>query len=136
MAILCYTLHRATDTETGDVHCAPHPETPLIRSQVPALGLRSQERSEHMLSILWTIIIGFIVGVIAKLIHPGRENFGFVETILLGIGGSLLATYGGQAIGIYHAGQPAGFIGSIVGAIIILAIYTYFKGRANTTISQ
>jgi uncharacterized membrane protein YeaQ/YmgE (transglycosylase-associated protein family) len=89
-----------------------------------------------MLSILWTIIIGLIVGVVAKLIHPGKENFGFIETILLGIGGSLLATFGGQAIGLYHAGQSAGFIASIVGAIIILAIYTYFKGRANTTISQ
>ena len=87
-----------------------------------------------LFSILWTIIIGFIIGVIAKLIHPGRENFGFVETILLGIGGSLLADFGGQALGLFHAGF-AHFIASIVGAILILAIYTYFKGRASTTIS-
>lgn len=73
--------------------------------------------------IIGTIIIGFIVGVLAKLLHPGKENMGFIVTTLLGIGGSFLATYAGQAIGIYQAGRTAGFIGAVVGAIVILVIY-------------
>jgi len=73
--------------------------------------------------ILWTIIVGFVIGVLAKFIHPGRENMGFIITTLLGIGGSILATYIGQALGLYEPGQPAGFIGGIIGAIVLLAIY-------------
>ena len=73
--------------------------------------------------MLMTIIIGFIVGLVAKFLTPGRDPSGFLITIALGIGGSLLATYGGQALGLYSAGEPAGFIGSVIGAIILLAIY-------------
>jgi uncharacterized membrane protein YeaQ/YmgE (transglycosylase-associated protein family) len=82
------------------------------------------------MEILGTIIVGFIVGVIAKLIHPGRENMGFIVTTLLGIAGSFLAGYIGQALGWYHAGQGAGFIGSIVGAFVLLVIYGFVKGKA------
>ena len=82
------------------------------------------------MEILWTIVVGFIVGVIAKLIHPGKENMGFIVTTLLGIAGSFLAGYIGQALGWYHAGQGAGFIGSIVGAFILLLIYGFVKGKA------
>ncbi|WP_211451495.1 GlsB/YeaQ/YmgE family stress response membrane protein [Collimonas antrihumi] len=82
------------------------------------------------MEILWTIVVGFIVGVIAKLIHPGKENMGFIMTTLLGIAGSFLAGYVGQALGWYHAGQGAGFIGSIVGAFILLLIYGFVKGKA------
>ncbi|MEM4985918.1 GlsB/YeaQ/YmgE family stress response membrane protein [Collimonas sp. H4R21] len=82
------------------------------------------------MEILWTIIVGFIVGVIAKFLHPGRENMGFIVTTLLGIAGSFLAGYIGQALGWYHAGQGAGFIGSIVGAFILLLIYGFVKGKA------
>jgi len=82
------------------------------------------------MEILWTIIVGFIVGVIAKLLHPGKENMGFIVTTLLGIAGSFLAGYVGQALGWYHAGQGAGFIGSIVGAFILLLIYGFVKGKA------
>ncbi|GAC1319507.1 MAG: GlsB/YeaQ/YmgE family stress response membrane protein [Collimonas sp.] len=82
------------------------------------------------MEILWTIVVGFIVGVIAKLIHPGRENMGFIMTTLLGIAGAFLAGYVGQALGWYHAGQGAGFIGSIVGAFILLLIYGFAKGKA------
>ena len=78
--------------------------------------------------LLITIIIGFVVGVIAKFIMPGRENMGFVMTTLLGIAGSLVATYLGHAIGWYEAGQGAGWIGSIVGAFILLWIYQKVKG--------
>lgn len=82
------------------------------------------------MEILWTILIGFIVGVLAKFLHPGKENMGFIVTTLLGIGGSLLATYAGQAVGFYQAGQGAGFIGAIVGAIVILVIYGMIKGKS------
>jgi len=77
-----------------------------------------------MLSFIWTIIIGFIAGVIAKFITPGeKEPQGFILTTALGIIGALVATYLGQAIGWYHAGGKAAFLGAIVGAVIILLIW-------------
>ena len=82
-----------------------------------------------MFGLLMTIIIGFVVGVIAKLIMPGKENMGFIVTTLLGIAGSLVATYIGQAVGWYAAGQGAGWIGSIVGAFVLLWIYQKMKSR-------
>ena len=75
------------------------------------------------MGILGTIIIGLIVGLIARFLKPGSDSMGWIMTILLGIGGALLATYGGQAVGIYDAGEPAGFIGAVIGAIILLVIY-------------
>lgn len=74
------------------------------------------------MSIIGTIIIGLIVGLIARLLHPGKDGLGIILTALLGIAGSLVATYGGQAVGIYHAGETAGFIGAVIGAILILFI--------------
>jgi uncharacterized membrane protein YeaQ/YmgE (transglycosylase-associated protein family) len=82
-----------------------------------------------MFGLLMTIIIGFVVGVIAKLIMPGKENMGFIVTTLLGIAGSLAATYIGQAVGWYTAGQGAGWVGSIVGAFVLLWIYQKLKSR-------
>ena len=79
-----------------------------------------------MLSILWTIIIGFIAGVIAKFVTPGeKEPQGFILTTVLGIIGAFVATYLGQALGWYQAGQKAGFLGAIVGAVIILLIWGF-----------
>ena len=76
------------------------------------------------MGIIWTIIIGFIAGVIAKLIMPGKnEPSGFVLTTLLGIVGAFVATFLGQAIGWYRAGEGAGLIGAIVGAVIVLLIW-------------
>lgn len=75
------------------------------------------------MGIIATIVIGFIVGLLAKFLTPGRDPGGFIITILIGIAGSLLATYGGQALGLYTAGEPAGFIGSLIGAIILLLLY-------------
>ncbi|MFT3962303.1 GlsB/YeaQ/YmgE family stress response membrane protein [Propionivibrio sp.] len=75
------------------------------------------------MSILWTIVLGFVIGVIAKFIHPGKENMGFVMTILLGIGGSFFAGVIGQYFGWYQAGEGAGFIASVVVAILLLVIY-------------
>ena len=79
--------------------------------------------------VLWMIIIGLIVGALAKLIMPGRDPGGIIVTILLGIAGSLLAGWLGRAVGWYSEGQSAGFFASIVGAIIILAIYRLIIGR-------
>jgi len=81
------------------------------------------------MEILWTILIGLVVGAIAKFIMPGKGPGGFIVTILLGIGGALLATHLGQFVGWYHAGQSAGFIGAVVGAVLILFIYRRIKGK-------
>ena len=72
---------------------------------------------------LWVILIGLVVGALAKLITPGRDPGGFIVTVLLGIGGAVVATWLGQAVGWYQADQRAGFIGAVVGAIIILGLY-------------
>jgi uncharacterized membrane protein YeaQ/YmgE (transglycosylase-associated protein family) len=86
------------------------------------------------MSILWTIIIGFIAGVIAKLITPGRnEPSGFILTTILGIIGAFVATYLGQAIGWYRAGEGAGLIGAVVGAVIVLVIWSMIAGRRSST---
>ena len=75
------------------------------------------------MELIITIVIGFVIGVIAKFIMPGNQNMGLIMTTVLGVVGSLAATYAGQAIGWYKAGQVAGWIGSIVGALILLFIY-------------
>jgi uncharacterized membrane protein YeaQ/YmgE (transglycosylase-associated protein family) len=87
------------------------------------------------MSILWTIIIGFVAGVIAKLLHPGSkyEPSGFILTTLLGIVGAFVATYLGQAVGWYKAGEEAGFIGAIVGAIIVLVVWGLIAPRIERT---
>jgi uncharacterized membrane protein YeaQ/YmgE (transglycosylase-associated protein family) len=82
-----------------------------------------------MFGLIGTVIIGFIVGVIAKLIMPGKENMGFIMTTILGIVGSLLASYAGQLIGWYQAGQGAGWIASIVGAFALLWVYLRIKSN-------
>jgi len=84
------------------------------------------------MSIIATIVIGLIAGIIAKFLMPGRDPGGFVITILLGIAGAFLATWLGQAIGWYRVGEGAGFIGAIVGAIILLALYRLVAGRRST----
>ena len=83
---------------------------------------------------LWTILIGFIAGVIAKFVTPGgtHEPQGFILTAALGIVGALVATYLGQALGWYQAGEGAGFIGSIVGAVLILLVWGFIARRRGT----
>jgi uncharacterized membrane protein YeaQ/YmgE (transglycosylase-associated protein family) len=82
------------------------------------------------MGILWTIIIGLIVGAIAKLIMPGRDPGGFIVTILLGIAGALVAGWIGRALNWYAEGEPAGFIASVIGAILLLLIYRMIRGRS------
>jgi uncharacterized membrane protein YeaQ/YmgE (transglycosylase-associated protein family) len=77
--------------------------------------------------IVWTILLGLAAGIIAKLVYPGKENMGLIVTALLGIAGSFVASYGGQWLKIYQPGQTAGFIGSIVGALVILFVYGLVK---------
>ena len=81
------------------------------------------------MGIIWTIIIGFLAGVVAKFLMPGRDPGGFIITTLLGIVGAVVATYLGQAVGWYQAGQGAGFIGAVVGAVILLFLYRMVAGR-------
>ena len=75
------------------------------------------------MSIIWAIVIGLLVGIVAKFLMPGRDAGGFIVTALLGIVGAVVATFLGQALGIYAAGQSAGFIASVIGAVLVLFIY-------------
>ena len=81
------------------------------------------------MSIIGTIIVGLIVGLIARALKPGNDSLGWIMTAVLGIAGSFLAGYIGQAMGWYQVGQPAGWIASVVGAIILLVIWSLFTKR-------
>jgi uncharacterized membrane protein YeaQ/YmgE (transglycosylase-associated protein family) len=83
------------------------------------------------MGIIWTIVLGFVVGVIAKFIHPGKENMGFVVTVVLGIAGSFGAGVIGQFFGWYRAGEGAGFIASVIVAVILLVVYGKLRGRSS-----
>jgi len=82
------------------------------------------------MQIIWTILLGLAAGIIAKFIYPGKENMGWIVTTLLGIAGSFVATYLGQWLKVYQPGQTAGFIGAIVGALILLFVYSLLKKKA------
>ena len=84
------------------------------------------------MEILGTILIGLIVGIVAKLLMPGRDPGGFIITTLLGIAGAFVAKYIGQAMGWYAEGQSAGFLASVVGAVLLLILYRITFGRART----
>lgn len=84
------------------------------------------------MGIIWTIVLGFVIGLIAKFVHPGKENMGIIMTILLGIAGSFLAGVIGQFIGWYKAGEGAGFIASVIVAVILLAIYGKIKSKTSS----
>jgi len=79
---------------------------------------------------LWVVLIGLVIGALAKLIMPGKDPGGFVVTALLGVAGSLVATWLGRAVGLYQEGQSAGFIMSMIGAIVLLATYHMVKRRS------
>ena len=85
------------------------------------------------MGFIWSIIIGFIAGVVAKFLMPGRDPGGFIITTLLGIVGAVVATWIGQAVGWYRPGEGAGFIGAVVGAIILLALYRFLVRRPADT---
>jgi len=79
------------------------------------------------MDLLWTLIVGLVVGALAKFVMPGKDPGGIIITIILGIAGALLAKYLGQALGLYAPGEPAGLIGAIIGAILLLLIYRMIK---------
>jgi uncharacterized membrane protein YeaQ/YmgE (transglycosylase-associated protein family) len=97
----------------------PTSTPPLISFELQLKGV--------VMGIVWTILLGLVIGVVAKLLHPGKDNMGFILTILLGIGGSFLAGVVGQYFGWYNAGEGAGFIASVVGAIILLVIFSLVR---------
>jgi len=82
------------------------------------------------MSYVWMAIVGFVVGLIARAILPGEQKLGIILTTILGIVGSLVAGFAGQALGWYQAGQPANFIASVVGAIVVLFVYTKVAGAS------
>ncbi|MEO8857761.1 MAG: GlsB/YeaQ/YmgE family stress response membrane protein [Burkholderiaceae bacterium] len=82
------------------------------------------------MSLIWTILIGFVVGLLARFILPGNQSMGFILTTVLGVVGSLVATYIGQSMGWYQAGAGAGFLASLLGAIVLLFIYSLISKRA------
>ena len=82
-----------------------------------------------MLSLLWTALIGLVIGAVAKLLMPGKDPGGLIITMLLGLAGSFVAGYLGQLIGWYKEGQPAGFIMSVLGAILLLYLYRLFTRK-------
>ena len=80
---------------------------------------------------VWMAVIGFVVGLIARAILPGTQSLGIILTAVLGIAGAFLAGFAGQAMGLYAQGQPAGFIASVIGAIVLLLIVGLIKGKSS-----
>ncbi len=85
------------------------------------------------MSILATILVGFVVGLLARALKPGNDRMGLIMTTLVGIAGSVIAQYAGAALGWYRPGQPAGWIASIIGAVLLLVIVGMFRGRSHRT---
>jgi uncharacterized membrane protein YeaQ/YmgE (transglycosylase-associated protein family) len=94
-----------------------------------AIKSRTSTQGESRMHLIWMCIVGLIVGAIAKLMMPGRDPGGFIVTILLGIAGSIVGGFLGRAIGLYRQGEGAGILMSIIGAIILLALYRMFVRR-------
>lgn len=84
------------------------------------------------MSILGTLFIGLIVGFIARALKPGDDKLGWIMTAILGVAGSFLADYAGKALGFYQAGQVAGFVASIVGAVVLLFVYALVKSKTSS----
>lgn len=82
---------------------------------------------------VWMALIGLIVGFVARALHPGKDNIGMVMTAVLGIAGSFLAHFLGQAIGWYKAGETAGFIASVIGALVLLVIYGFVAKKTSSS---
>jgi len=84
---------------------------------------------EGLMSIIGTLVIGLLAGLVARFLMPGRDAAGFIVTMLLGVAGAFVASWIGQALGWYRAGQPAGFIGAVIGALLILLVYRLVARR-------
>lgn len=88
------------------------------------------------MGLIWSIVVGFIVGLIARFLMPGRDSAGFIVTTLLGILGAFIASFLGQSMGMYRADEPAGFFAAVIGAMIVLFVYRLVVGRRSTPISR
>jgi uncharacterized membrane protein YeaQ/YmgE (transglycosylase-associated protein family) len=86
------------------------------------------------MSIITMIIVGFVVGLIARALKPGNDRMGIIMTTLVGIAGAFLAGFAGQAMGLYTTGEPAGWIASVIGAIVLLFIVSMVRGRSHTRV--
>ena len=86
-----------------------------------------------MFSILGTLLVGLVVGFIARALHPGKDDIGLIMTALLGVAGSFVASYAGAAMGWYKQGDAAGWIASVVGAIVLLFIYRLIKSKSSSS---
>lgn len=116
-------------SEAASFHCqAGHVRYAVCNALLDPRTCRGKR--ERQMGLIGTIVIGLIVGVVAKLLLPGRDPGGFLMTILLGIAGALVATYLGQAMNLYAVGESAGFVGAVVGAVILLLIYRLAFRRA------
>jgi uncharacterized membrane protein YeaQ/YmgE (transglycosylase-associated protein family) len=89
----------------------------------------NRQQEEDYMSIIGWILFGLVVGIVGKLLMPGRDPGGFILTILLGIAGALLGGFVGQSLGFYQEGEPAGFLMAVVGSIVLLLLYRLFVGR-------
>lgn len=85
-----------------------------------------------MFSIIWSIVIGFVVGLLARALKPGNDKMGFIVTTLVGVGGAVGATFLGRSMGWYKADEPAGFLAALVGAIVILVILAVVRKNKTT----
>jgi uncharacterized membrane protein YeaQ/YmgE (transglycosylase-associated protein family) len=83
-----------------------------------------------MLSMIWTVLIGFVAGLLARALKPGDDKLSFLWTIVLGVAGSFLARFAGQALGWYKEGETVGFIASVIGAMILLFAYGFYKKQS------
>ncbi len=86
--------------------------------------------------MVWALIVGLVVGAIAKLVMPGKDPGGIIITMVIGVAGSLLANFIGTQMGAYEQGEAAGFIASVIGAVVLLAIYRAISGRNHRTITH
>jgi uncharacterized membrane protein YeaQ/YmgE (transglycosylase-associated protein family) len=82
---------------------------------------------------LWTALIGFVAGLVARAVHPGKDDLGIIMTIVLGVAGSFVATYLGQMVGWYKQGEGAGFIMSVIGAVVLLVVYGFVVKKKPAT---
>ena len=95
----------------------------LLRASYAFKNFYRRDKKENIMALIWTILIGFVAGLVARAVTPGNQNMGFFLTAVLGIAGSLAATYLGQALGWYAAGAGAGFIASVIGAVVVLFVF-------------
>jgi uncharacterized membrane protein YeaQ/YmgE (transglycosylase-associated protein family) len=109
------------------MHCIsafqPNPNDFRVRFKTLVAFIHNTQFKETFMNILYTLMIGLVVGFIARAVMPGEQKLGWIMTAVLGVSGSFIATFAGQALGMYQAGDTPGWIASVIGAVILLIIY-------------